>query len=108
MLLQAIMQAPACRSEPATAGYLPSATPSRPLPVQVHDGEMLRRQFYFALAVHERATQIRTVARRAAVEKERLLRSARRGNGQLFGCEAIMNCYVILLHQKSARSIEQS
>ena len=76
---QAIMQAAGSRSEAARPGYLPAATPSSPMPVQVHDGEMLRRQFYFALAVHERAAQIRGVTRRVAAKKESLLRSARRG-----------------------------
>lgn len=38
---------------------LPPPAADRPLPVSIADGEMLRRQFYFAVAVHERAAQVR-------------------------------------------------
>jgi len=47
--------------------------------VSISDGEMLRRQFYFAVAVHERAGQLRGLTAEAAAEKESLLRGARNG-----------------------------
>ncbi len=40
---------------------------------------MLRRQFYFALAVHERCQQLRSLSKVMAAEKGLLLTSARRG-----------------------------
>ena len=40
---------------------------------------MLRRQFYYALAVHERRGQLQGIIGSAAAERERLLRAARKG-----------------------------
>ena len=40
---------------------------------------MLRRQFYFAVAVHERAAQLNALTAEAAAEKENLLCGARNG-----------------------------
>jgi len=74
------MQAGGCRAQPQSDSiYLPAPTENRPLPVHVHDGEMLRRQFYFALAVHERCQQLRLLTKTVAAERELLLTSARRG-----------------------------
>ena len=73
------MQAGSCRVQPQDSDYLPASTPNRPLPLHVQDGEMLRRQFYFALAVHERAVQLRSLSETVAAEKRLLLTSARRG-----------------------------
>ncbi|KAK9832549.1 hypothetical protein WJX81_008317 [Elliptochloris bilobata] len=64
--------------QPADAG-LPAPSANHPLPVSIADGEMLRRQFYFAVAVHERAAQLRALTADAAAEKENLLRGARDG-----------------------------
>ena len=77
--LQAIMQAGGCRAQPQDCSYLPASTPNRPLPIHVQDGEMLRRQFYFALVVHERAQQLRSLSKAVAAEKKLLLTSARKG-----------------------------
>lgn len=73
------MQSRDCRAEPRDSGYLPPPRPAQLLPVHILDGEMLRRQFYFALAVHERCQQLRSLAEVVASEKRLLLTSARRG-----------------------------
>ncbi|BDA50235.1 probable Ankyrin repeat and IBR domain-containing protein 1 [Coccomyxa sp. Obi] len=78
--VQAILQSGDCRPQPQDSSYLPPTRPQRPLPVHVQDGEMLRRQFYFALAVHERCQQLRSLAKVVAAEKRLLLTSARRGS----------------------------
>ncbi|CAL8465257.1 g4792 [Coccomyxa elongata] len=77
--IQAIMQSRECRAEPRDSSYLPAPRPPQLLPVHILDGEMLRRQFYFALAVHERHQQLRSLAKVVAAEKRLLLTSARRG-----------------------------
>ena len=58
---------------------LPSPSRGRPLPLPVSDGDMLRRQFYYALAVHERRGQLVRIVASATAERERLLRAARKG-----------------------------
>ena len=56
---------------------------------------MLRRQFYYALAVHERGRQLARITHSAATERERLLRAARRG---AFACASYLVPHLLMPH----------
>jgi hypothetical protein len=99
------MQSGGCRSQPAGSCYLPCPTQSKPLPLPVQDGEMLRRQFYFALAVNERASQVQRVTRRVAAAKEALLRSTRKGARPCPAMPSIIASTLLLLQSRTRLGI---